>query len=160
MSFGLLIGLALCAIVWPVYLYGRGLVRKARHYTPPEPLESLKVLDNEQRVILMERAIAGGFWFATVFAVVSLVVDLVFFFTGSLPTFLLIWVAVRTILLPVAGYLLGRLGGYAALRRSLAAKTAEGSNGSNTPNRAGSAMNIRRRLAALSTARAQEEAKD
>src|SRR5713226_8067991 len=109
--FGLIIGLALCAIVWPVYFLIRNQVRKALNYTAPSPLEGLKLLDAEQRVLVMERAIAGGFWFGLAFAVVSLIVDLVFFISGSLTTTLLIWAIVRTILLPIAGYFLGRLSG-------------------------------------------------
>jgi hypothetical protein len=64
---GLIIGLALCVIVWGIFFYVRGLVRKARHYTPPPVAEDLNVLGAEQRARIMSRAIAGGFWFATVF---------------------------------------------------------------------------------------------
>src|SRR5260370_7010963 len=71
----------------------------------------------------MSRATAAGFWFAFAFAVVWLLVDLIYFFVGQLPTVLLIWVVIRTILLPIAGYFLGRLGGAVALRRTLAANT-------------------------------------
>jgi len=59
--FGLILGLALSAVVWPIYFYVRGLLRKARHYVPPPPLESLEVINAEQRVVLMSRATAGGF---------------------------------------------------------------------------------------------------
>jgi ABC-type branched-subunit amino acid transport system permease subunit len=152
--FGLIIGLALSAIVWAVYFLVRGRIRNALHYTPPVPLASLKALDAEERTLLVERAIAGGFWFATLFALVSLIVDLIFYFTGTLPPSLLIWVAIRTLLLPVAGYFLGRLAGAVALRRAILI------NGKESTNAAGSGSTIRRRLQALSTARASEEAKD
>jgi ABC-type branched-subunit amino acid transport system permease subunit len=154
---GLIIGLALSVIVWAVFFYVRGLVRKARNYTPPRLIENLGVLSTEQRTAVMDRAIAGGFWFGTVFAAVSLIVDLIFFVTGSLPTILLIWVVVRTLLLPVLGYFLGRLGGAIALRRTLTPKS--NSNG-NDGNRVMNAANRRRQLETLSADRAREEAKD
>ncbi len=157
MSAGLIIGLALCAIAWAIFFYVRGLVRKARNYTPPRLLDNLNVLDAEQRVIVMNRAIAGGFWFGTVFAIVSLIVDLIFFVTGSLPAILLIWVVVRTLLLPVVGYFLGRLGGAIALRRTLAPKS--NANG-NSGNRVTNWMNRRSQIEALSIDRTREEAKD
>jgi branched-chain amino acid transport system permease protein len=156
--FGLIIGLALCAVVWPVYLYVRNLARKARHYTPPEPLEALKVMDAEQRAALMSRAVAGGFWFGVAFAVVTLIVDLVYFFTGSLPPILLIWAIIRTLILPVAGYFLGRLAGVIALRRALPQR--ENGNGGNGVGRARNRLDRRQQLATLSTTRAREEAKD
>jgi ABC-type branched-subunit amino acid transport system permease subunit len=154
---GLIIGLALCVIVWGIFFYVRALVRKVRHSPPPPRLERLNILDAEQRTIVMNRAVAGGFWFATVFAVVSLIVDLIFFFTGSLPAILLLWVVVRTLLLPVFGYLLGRLGGLLALRRTITPKS--NTNG-NTSNRMTSGINRRRQMETLSTERVREEAKD
>jgi ABC-type branched-subunit amino acid transport system permease subunit len=154
---GLIIGLALCAIVWGIFFYVRGLVRKARHYTPPAVIENLNILDAEQRARIMNRAIAGGFWFAMVFAVVSLIVDLTFFLTGSLPAILLIWVVIRTLLLPVVGYLLGRLAGAIALRRTLAPKSNPNAKGGS---RAVNETNIQRQMEVLSTDRRREEAKD
>ncbi len=156
--FGLIIGLALCAVVWPIYFYVRGLLRKARHYVPPLPLEGLEVINAEQRSVLMSRATAGGFWFGVAFALVSLITDLVFFFTGSLPPLLLIWALIRTLILPVAGYFLGRLAGVIALRRVLPAK--ENSNGGNDANRVRNPASKLQQLEALSTTRALEEAKD
>ncbi len=156
--FGLIIGLALCAVVWPLYLYGRSLIRKARHYTPPAPLEALKVIDAEQRAALMSRAVAGGFWFGAVFAVISLIVDLVYFFTGSLPVILLIWAIIRTLILPVAGYFLGRLAGVIALRRTLPQR--ENGNGGNGAGRRRGRMSRQQQLETLSTTRAREEVKD
>jgi len=158
--FGLIIGLALCAIVWPVYFLIRNQVRKALNYTAPSPLEGLKLLDAEQRVLVMERAIAGGFWFGLAFAVVSLIVDLVFFISGSLTTTLLIWAIVRTILLPIAGYFLGRLSGWIALRRTLPARDSSNGNSQSSTNGIGNGRSKRRRLEVLSTSRAKEEVKD
>ena len=168
---GLIIGLALCAIVWAIYFYIRNRVRKARNYTPPPPLENLSVMNSEQKSQLLNRAIAGGFWFATTFAVIWLIADLVFFFTGSLPVLLLVWAIIRTIILPVAGYFLGRLGGIVALRRTLPSKetTNSGNVGVQNGNTGGNGeqsgqlrqrVGLRRRLEVLSASRASEEVKD
>jgi ABC-type branched-subunit amino acid transport system permease subunit len=155
---GLIIGLALSALIWGVYLYVRNLVRKVRHITPPPPLENLTVLNAEQQAALMRRAVVGGFWFATAFAVLWLLVDLIFFFSGGLPAILLIWVVLRTILLPIVGYFLGRLSGTLALRRALPAKesssSGNGADGSDNP------VSKEQQLEVLSTTRAREEAKD
>lgn len=158
---GLIIGLALCAIIWPVYLYIRNRVRKAMNYTPPQPLENLTVMDDKQKRQLMNRAIAGGFWFATAFAAAWLIADLIFFYTGSLPALLLVGSLVRTIIFPIAGYFLGRLGGILALRRTLPAKEMvnSSSNGGSSAN-GGQHVSLRRRLQVLSRSRASEEAKD
>jgi ABC-type branched-subunit amino acid transport system permease subunit len=153
----LTIGLVVSIILWAIYFYGRRLLQKVfpALAVPPPQLENLQVVDAERRVVLMERATAGGFWFATAFAVVALIADLIFFAVGTLAPILLIWVAARTILLPVAGYFLGRLGGWAALRRVLAAKNGNGN---------GSAQAIggvsKRQIEQLSATRAREEAKD
>ena len=157
MQAGLIIGLTLSVIVWGIFIYIRTIVRRLRHYTPPPLLENLSVINAEHRAILMSRAIAGGFWFGVAFSVISLIVDLIFFFTGSLPPILLIWVAIRTILLPIAGYFLGRLGGMIALRHTLAQKSSDSSNGTDALD---NGLNKRRRLQMLSTARASEEVQD
>lgn len=161
--FGLILGLALAAVVWLVYFALRNILRKARHYTPPPPLESLKPVDAEQSSILMSRAVLGGFWFGLSFALVTLVVDLIYFFSGSLPTILLIWAIIRTILLPVAGYFLGRLAGAMVLRRTIP-QTGNGYGGNGTSGNGanGRRNGLRRRqqLEVLSTTRAREEAKD
>ncbi len=154
MGTGLIIGLALSVIVWGAFFYVRTLVRRIRHYTAPPPLENLKVITAEQRANLMYKAIAGGFWFGLAFSLLSLAVDLIFFFAGSLPTILLIWVAVRTILLPVVGYFLGRLGGIIATRRTLTQKNGEGGNGITN------GVSKRQQLEVLSTDRVREEVRD
>ncbi len=161
MNIGLVIGLAVCAVIWVVYFFVRNLVRKALHYTPPLPLPNLGLLDAEQRAILMGRAIAGSFWFATAFAVIWLIADLVYFFAGSLPTLLLIWAVIRTLLLPVAGYFLGRLAGVLALRRTLGAQSNGNGNGGNSTNGApGMRISKRQQLQTLSATRVREEARD
>ena len=156
-SLGLIIGLALCAIIWPVYFFARRRIYKAINYTPPIPLLNLKVLSDEQRVELKNRAISGSFWFSVALAVVWLIVDLIFYFTGQLPTALLIWAVIRTLLLPVAGYFLGRLAGVIALRRTIAAKS-KGNDGNATD---GTDTRVKQsQLEKLSTTRVREEAKD
>ncbi|TMD57926.1 MAG: branched-chain amino acid ABC transporter permease [Chloroflexi bacterium] len=119
-AFGLLILLdvLLAGILFvPLYLYL--LVRGGNAYVVNEPAtaEVLSLPADEQRAILLYRGRIGGFWFATVFAVIWLVADLIFYLSGSLPTTLLIWALIRTLLFPVAGYFLGQLGGMIALSR-------------------------------------------
>jgi ABC-type branched-subunit amino acid transport system permease subunit len=89
----------------------------------------------EERVLIMGRATAGGFWFATTFSLLWLLVDLIYYFSGSLPASLLIWVAVRTIALPVLGYFLGMVGGLVALRRTRAYANSENRAATNGGNR-------------------------
>jgi ABC-type branched-subunit amino acid transport system permease subunit len=155
---GLIIGLALSALIWGIYFYVRNLVRKMAHVPPAPPLQNLTVLDTEQQAALVRRAVEGGFWFAVIFALLWLVVDLIFFFVGTLPAILLIWVALRTILLPVAGYFLGRLSGAIALRRVLPAK--ESKKNGNSANSSNDVLSKRHQLEVLSAARVREEAKD
>ncbi len=156
-SQGLVIGLALCAIIWPVYFIARRRLYKALNYTPPTPLLNLKALNAEQLVDLKSQAVIGSFWFSVALAVVWLVVDLIFFVTGTLPTSLLIWAIIRTPILPVAGYFLGRLAGVIVLRRTIAPKN--GDNGGNSADGSGRRIG-RRQLEELSTARKREEASD
>jgi len=155
---GLIIGLALSVIVWLLYFVVRRRVRQMRHYAPPPPLQNLRVLDTQQRADLMSRAIMGSFWFSAALAVVWLIADVIFFFSGQLPTVLLIWAAIRTVVLLISGYFLGRLAGAIALRRTLAPKD-NGGNGNTTDGTAGGARK-RRQLESLSTTRVREEAKD
>jgi len=157
-SEGLIIGLALSVIVWLLYFFVRRRVRQMRHYRPPQPLQNLRVLDAQQRADLMSRATMGSFWFSAALAVAWLVADVIFYFSGQLPTVLLIWVVIRTIVLLIGGYFLGRLAGAIALRRTLAAK-GNGGNGNSTDG-TGGGIRKRRQLEALSTTRVREEAKD
>jgi ABC-type branched-subunit amino acid transport system permease subunit len=150
---GLILGMAFAAIVWTLFFIVRNRVFRARPASIPTSVEALVLSDVEQKSLLMSRAIAAGFWFATVFAVISLVVDLIFFFTGQLPPILLIWVVVRTLLLPVAGYFLGRLGGSIALRRVI-------SNQQNGNSEEVGGVDKEKQLQALSTTRLAEEARD
>jgi ABC-type branched-subunit amino acid transport system permease subunit len=153
MEAGLVIGVALAVVVWIVFFFVRTRIRKARGYRELQPSEILTVFDAEQKAAFSQRAVAGGFWFGVVFALLSLVVDLIFYFSGQLPTILLVWVVVRTILFPVAGYFLGQLGGTIALRRVLSAPDNNGEN-------AESGIDKKKQLEVLSSTRVREEAKD
>lgn len=155
---GLIIGLALSVVVWLIYFFVRRRVRQMRHYIPPQPLQNLSVLDVQQRADLMNRAIMGSFWFSAVLAIVWLVIDVVFYFSGQLPIILLAWAAIRTVILLVGGYFLGRLAGAITLRRTLTQK-GDNSNGNSTD---GTEEGIRKRrqLEKLSTTRVREEARD
>src|SRR6266496_265653 len=150
---GLILGLTFCAVIWAVFFLVRNRVFKARIAATPPPVESLVVTDAEQKVLLMNRAVAGGFWFGTALAVISLIVDLIYFFSGQLPTVLLIWVVIRTLLFPLIGYFLGRLGGILALRRVISAK--KNGNGEEVSN-----VGKEKQLQALSSTRLVEEARD
>ena len=154
---GLIIGLAVCTIFWLLYFFVRREVFKRLKYKPPTPLLHVKALDAEQRVEVKNRGIMGSFWFSVALAVVWLIVDLIFYVSGSLPTTLLIWAVIRTLLLPVAGYFLGRLAAIIALRRTVAAKS--NGNGGNPPSGEGSQIQ-QRQLEKLSTTRVREEARD
>ena len=156
-SQGLIIGLALTAVLLLAYFFISRRVYQALHITQPPPLQNLKALDAEQRAGLKNRAIMGSLWFSVVLAVVWLIVDLIFYFTGQLPTTLLIWVVIRTLLLPIAGYFLGRFAGSIALRRTIAPKN----NGNGESNADGDGQRIKQRqLEKLSTTRVREEARD
>ncbi len=116
----LIIGLAISIVVLALYSYGKNLVSKRLLHVAPSTassgvVELPLVLDSERRATLLSRAGAGGFWYGVAFALVSLVVDLSYFFIGSLSLILLFWAIIRTVIFFVGGYFLGRLGGLAAL---------------------------------------------
>lgn len=150
----LIIGVALCGIVWPIYFILRRRVKYLSNLTS-QPLPSRNgppLSESEQRAVMVARGRAGGFWFATSLAVVWLIVDLIFFVSGQLPPELLSITAARTILLPIAGYFLGQLGGMLAVRRAI------GANGQGEGN-----SNMSRRQKAqqiLATSRVSEETRD
>ncbi|HEY7417569.1 MAG TPA: branched-chain amino acid ABC transporter permease, partial [Ktedonobacteraceae bacterium] len=159
----LLISLALCALVWPIYFFIANRVRKMLKIKQSPPLEVVTVLTDEQQKVLMNRAVIGSFWFATIFSLIFLVIDIVFIASGSpFPAILIAWVVVRTLLLPVAGYFLGRLGGMVALRRVIASNKNDkveeivaGGNGNGK-----FTLSRKNLLQGLSSSRAKEEAKD
>jgi ABC-type branched-subunit amino acid transport system permease subunit len=159
----LIIGLALCGIVWPIYF----VVRKripflAKLQTQlPSPLESLRVLSSEQKAELVNRGKQGGFWFGLVLAVAWLLIDLTVYLVNGLPTVLLILAAVRTIALPVAGYFLGWLGGVMAVRRTFSANGSKaGENNSSNGSNGTSVRRRQRELSKLASTRGREEAQE
>jgi ABC-type branched-subunit amino acid transport system permease subunit len=159
----LFVGLSFSVLVWLPYFLVLSLWRKFRPAAvAPAPVR-LGPLDDEQQANLLNRGITGGFWFGTTFAVIALVIDMAYFFTGSygpVGNFLLIWVLLRTVLLPFAGYFLGYVGGVIALRRTLKSNGKNG-NGHNTENnKVGQGRQTARWLAGLSASRMQEEARD
>jgi ABC-type branched-subunit amino acid transport system permease subunit len=161
MNLGLIFGLAVSAIIWLVYYLVRNVILKAIHYTPPALQQRVSVLNTEQQGVLRSRAVAGSFWFATIFSLVWLIADLVFYFLGSLPTLLLIWAIIRTLLLPVIGYFLGRLAGMIVLRRTLNAQSnGNGDKAGNGTNGSGTRVSKQQQLASLSKTRVREEARD
>lgn len=156
-SQGLIIGLTISVVVWVIYFFIRRAVYKALNITTVAQLQNLRAFDAEQQVALKKRAIMGSFWFSLVLAVIWLIVDLIFYFSGQLPTALLIWVVLRTLLLPVAGYFLGRLSGVVALRRTLIPK--DNSDGDESLD--GDGKRIKQsQIEKLSSTRVREEARD
>ncbi|MEO7021228.1 MAG: hypothetical protein ABI234_13815 [Ktedonobacteraceae bacterium] len=155
----LFVGLSFSVVAWLPYFLALWLWRKFRPAVAVSPLIRHRCLNNEQQAQLMSRATAGGFWFGTTFAIISLVIDLSYYFAGqyagSVSTFLLTWNVLRTLLLPVAGYFLGRLGGVVALHHTLKADEKNG-NGQSAQN--GKNIGKSGASAGFSTTRAQKEA--
>lgn len=155
----LIIGLALCAIVWPIFFYVRRRIPFLSRSQALSPAKNIVVLSSEQKTAMVNRAKVGGLWLGLSLAIVWLIIDAIYYFSGSLPTELLVVTAVRTIFLPVAGYFLGWVGGIVAVRRTLSANGNASGNGSGSD---GSGMLSRRsrRLRTLSTSRFKEEAQE
>ncbi len=156
----LIISLALCVVIWFIYIFVRGRVRSLIHYVAPPLVTAIAVLDQQQQEEMRRRALAGSFLFATLFALISLIADVAFLLSGSsFPLLLIVWVVVRTLLLPVVGYFLGKLAGRIALRRALTPESnrldveaeIEGIDGR---------VSKKSQLQSLSASRAQDEAKD
>lgn len=154
----LFVGLSFSVLIWLPYFLFLWLWHRS-HPQVSAPLEQVVPLDGGQQAALLRRAMAAGFWFGTSYALIALVVDLIYFAVGSYATggsTILIWVIVRTLLFPLAGYALGRMGGRIALRHVLR------SNGQGAGKGAESAglRATRASLTDLSVARAREEARD
>jgi ABC-type branched-subunit amino acid transport system permease subunit len=109
-------GLAASGVVWAIFFAARK--RLPFLAEPKMPNSNLPVISNEE---LRQRAILGGFWLGLVLAVIWLVIDLLFYLTGSLQAELLVFSVIRTVVLPVAGYFLGMLGGWVAQHYTVAA---------------------------------------
>jgi ABC-type branched-subunit amino acid transport system permease subunit len=149
-ALGLIIGLAVSAVVWAIYFYVRSLIRLGRPATAPGAASTNLATTEVQQSQLVQRAILGGFWFATALAIVWLVIDLVYFFIGQLSVAIMIWVVVRTILLPVLGYALGRIAGLIAVRMAIGARSQK-MNGTPTPTSNSTALsNAKKQASGLS----------
>jgi ABC-type branched-subunit amino acid transport system permease subunit len=112
----LVIGIALSGVVWAIFFTVRKRIKFLAD--PPTPMTSLPTISPDE---LWRRAILGGFWLGLTLSVIWLLVDILFFITGSLQPELLIFTAIRTVLLPIAGYFLGMLGGWVARRYTVSA---------------------------------------
>lgn len=164
----LFVGLSFSVLAWLPYLLALWLWRKFRPSAATTlTLEKIGPLDAEQQANLLNRAVAGGFWFGAAFAAISLVIDLIYFFTGSygvaISGLILGWIIVRTVLLLLTGYFLGRLGGRLALRHALKVNGQNGNGNGQSAQAAQAGKKVRSNrspLAGLSAARAQEEAQD
>ena len=165
------VGLSLSVLVWVPYFVILSLWRRFHSAQVTTPPVHFMALSSEQQANLMNRGIAGGFWFGTIFAAISLVIDLLFFFTNSYGTvgnLILVWVVLRTVLLPVAGYFLGRLGGAVALSHTLKlnGKNGNGQTSQKSKNSGFISSILGKRqsnatlLTGLSSERAREEARD
>jgi ABC-type branched-subunit amino acid transport system permease subunit len=159
----LILGIALCAVIWPIYFYIRNRIRKASKEPVATvlPRSTLRAITTEQRPSLLARAAAGGFWFGAAFALVTLIVDLVYYFSGSLTTILLLWAVARTLIYPIAGYFLGQVGGRFAIwfsdRANRKRQQTKAANGNGTGTGSGKSNPGR---VVLSSERAQDAARD
>ncbi len=118
----LVIGLALAALIWAIYFFARSRITFLAAHVPEN---ALNVLPDEE---IRARGIMGGFWLGLTLAVIWLVVDLIFFAIGNLQGELLPFSVIRTVILPIAGYFLGMLGGRVAVThtpKALERKNAE-----------------------------------
>lgn len=140
----LIIGLAVSAVIWAVYFFVRNLIRR-RVSRPAIPIALVQeqLLTDASQGLMMQRGTLGGFWFAVLLDVVWLIIDLSYIFSGQLPTSIVIWVVVRTLLLPILGYALGRFAGTFAMRMTMRtqkkkpdAVSAANTNGKNAVNSA------------------------
>jgi ABC-type branched-subunit amino acid transport system permease subunit len=158
----LLFGLAVAAVVWLAYFTVRTRVRALINYKPPVPLSNIELIDAPQRKMLLNRARSGGFWFATILALIWLVTDIIYIVSGPYPPTLYVWIVVRTILLPVLGYFLGQLGGSVALRRVVSSDESVELAGLGTRKNTKDKAQVSRKqqLEKLSGTRAEEEARD
>lgn len=159
----LIIGLALCGIVWPIFfLIRRRVPFLAKMRQPLSPPDNLRMISDGQKAEMIRRGKSGGFWFGLALAVVWLAIDLTVFLAYGLPIVLQILAVVRTIALPVVGYFLGWLGGIMAVRRTFPTNGTKNSdisasNGSNGSNAVRLSRRRLRELSKLNSSRGREE---
>ena len=111
----LVIGIALTAVVWGVFFLVRNILRKRfKLLLPIVPHE--KEPSRISREELRRRAVAGSVWFGLVLAVIWVVVDVIFYVSGSFPSILLLAVLtpVRTVVLIGGSYFMGLFGAWVA----------------------------------------------
>jgi ABC-type branched-subunit amino acid transport system permease subunit len=157
-STGLIMGLAISVPVWAIYLFLRPRVHQWLHYTPPPPLAEIEVLDEGRKQTMLARGTAGGFWIGLVFSVVMLVADIIYYLSGALNSSTLwLWIAIRTIVFPIAGYFLGYWGGRLAVHHTFSSQVSN-EEGKGATRRA--IWRKQQQLETLSTERKQEEARD
>lgn len=114
----IVLGIAVSGIVWALFF---AVKRWLPFLAEPHAIAgNIPSISNET---LRSRSVAGSFWLSLILAVLWLVVDVVFFLTGSLSVELLSFSLVRTIVLPIAGYFLGLLGARIAQRYTVEAFT-------------------------------------
>jgi ABC-type branched-subunit amino acid transport system permease subunit len=111
----LVIGIAIAAVVWGAFFLGRNILRRRFKIMLPLALSNVAppVISKEE---LRRRAIAGSIWFGLALAVIWVVVDIIFYVSGSFPTILLLAVLtpVRTVLLLVGSYFMGLFAAWVA----------------------------------------------
>ncbi|HVU68687.1 MAG TPA: hypothetical protein VHD63_16240 [Ktedonobacteraceae bacterium] len=111
----IVLGIAVASIVWALFFS----VRKwLKFLSEPPVTENLPVISDAE---LRRRAVMGSFWLGLILAVIWLVVDVIFFASGSLQAELLIFSLVRTVVLPVGAFFLGLLAAKIAQRYTVAA---------------------------------------
>ncbi len=110
---GLIIGLAISAIIWAIYLVVKSRLTRSKSggVAAASAASALHKLSEAERATVMQRATAGAFWFSAALSVAWLILDIVYIISGQLATVLIIYVVVRTLVLPVLGYVLGRASG-------------------------------------------------
>jgi ABC-type branched-subunit amino acid transport system permease subunit len=104
----LVIGTALSAVAWGAYFLGRAIARRRFNRFLPvvAPADPPAPIANAE---LRRRAIIGSVSFGVVLALIWIVVDIVFYVSGSFPSLLLLTILlpVRTVLLVVGSYFMG-----------------------------------------------------
>ncbi len=115
----LILGMALSVVIWGIYFLIKNLIQ--RRSTGKRNQSTGNIMSAPADIpspVLLQRAVLGAFWFTVALDVIWFVIDLVYFFTGQIAFSILIWVIVRTILLPILGYVMGRLVGAYAIQRA------------------------------------------
>ncbi|HET8842100.1 MAG TPA: hypothetical protein VFN35_11570, partial [Ktedonobacteraceae bacterium] len=112
----LVIGVAVSGLVWAVFFFARSRLKFLRDDLPP--VGSLPVISDAE---IRDRALIGSIWLAVSLAVIWLIVDVIFLVTGSLNAVLLPFSIIRTVVLIVAGPLMGLVGAWMAKRYTIAA---------------------------------------